>query len=271
MILDKGLIPLKTISELVRAYNLAMIQIDNGYESLAQARERLDAAFGNEYSRFDTLPEHSTSDIKVAVAGVKLRLKKNAWKAIIDRLEIHKILSLKRKAEFDKKFEDPSKMPPITEETVLDILMTLHQQSGEFAREMALEAYEFLMRGQRSSNTYKTNKKYARATLGKKVIITDCVDYGYGSNTLRVRYGGRADNLILLDKTFWALDGKGIPDGYRSPLVDAINVAPLGVGETDYFSFRAYGGTGTLHLTFKRLDLVTRLNEIAGNRTRIAD
>ena len=66
--------------------------------------------------------------------------------------------------------------------------------------------------------------------------------------------------MVALDRAFHILDGAGIPGGYQSPLVDAINTSGnKGVGETAYFSFRCYEN-GNLHLKFLRLDLVKELN-----------
>jgi len=75
---------------------------------------------------------------------------------------------------------------------------------------------------------------------------------------------------MCIDKVFYALDGKGIPPGYNTPLVDAINNTPtsVGHGETEYFKFKCYQNNN-LHLNFKRMDLVKKLNRIAGNNTRI--
>jgi hypothetical protein len=59
------------------------------------------------------------------------------------------------------------------------------------------------------------------------------------------------------------LDGKGVPGGYASPLMDAIQTSRTGTGETDYFEFRCCVNRN-LHITFKRLDLVKQLNAVAG-------
>ena len=46
-------------------------------------------------------------------------------------------------------------------------------------------------------------------------------------------------------------------------LIDAIEAAKDGTGETEYLRFRCFRNRN-LHLEFKRLDLVAKLNAIAG-------
>lgn len=54
-----------------------------------------------------------------------------------------------------------------------------------------------------------------------------------------------------------------LPDGYRSPLVDAINTTDSYVVETDMFRVKCYIN-GNIHLEFKRLDLLKKFNAVAG-------
>jgi len=52
-------------------------------------------------------------------------------------------------------------------------------------------------------------------------------------------------------------------------LVDAINTSN-GTGETEYFKFKACKN-GNLHLEFKRMDLVSKLNQLAGCETALQE
>ena len=160
--------------------------------------------------------------------------------------------------------EDPSKLPEIELAAVMDIMTGLAQNAPTYAKQMVLEVYDYLMPGTRRT-TYKTNIKNGRKALGKKVILSWVVEGNY-SGGFRVCYGTSEASIIAVDKVFYALDGKGIPDGYRSPLVDAINtVDGGGYGQTEYFSFRACRNRN-LHLEFKRMDLVRKINQIAGGQ-----
>lgn len=68
---------------------------------------------------------------------------------------------------------------------------------------------------------------------------------------------------------FALLDGKPGVTTHQGWLADAICAADGGIGETEYFAFKCYGN-GNLHLRFKRMDLVKKLNAVAGGRNLYA-
>jgi hypothetical protein len=68
------------------------------------------------------------------------------------------------------------------------------------------------------------------------------------------------DKLILISPSH---DEKGCIKGHRGPLITAIlESGKDGKGETDYFKFRCFKNNN-LHIEFKRLDLVKKLNGLA--------
>jgi len=164
-------------------------------------------------------------------------------------------------------------LPEISTESVFDFLDSVMGSMNEIAEETIQEVYEWLRPGARRYVQHKTNLKNARWKLGEKIIITSALDEGrFHTNNFHVRYW-HEDRLIQLDRVFHLLDGAGIPDGYKSPLVDAINTTPYAsgaTGETEYFSFRLFYN-GNIHITFKRLDLVERLNAGAGGGNILGD
>ena len=85
------------------------------------------------------------------------------------------------------------------------------------------------------------------------------------TKTYRVAYGRSRDVLRAMDNVFHLLDGQGTVKTTEGPLVDAINACPVdvGEGETVYFRFKCYRNRN-LHLEFKRMDLVQKLNAVAG-------
>lgn len=265
---DASIITRQTASEMVRSYQQAKEMIEKAYTDLGKAEAILHQSFGGAY--FDVLPAHSYNSIK-DLPEVMAKIRQKAWRCIIDRIEIRKTLSVKRAEEMDKKLEDLKAIPEITEPAVFDMVQTLVRQSGDFAREAVMEVFEYLRPAAHKnswSRNYKTNQKNGKYSIGKKVILSDIVEFGVGCR-LRVSYSSICqNNLCAIDKVFYLLDGAGTPPGYRGELIDAINTAPDGVGETKYFRFRACQN-GNLHLEFKRLDLVNHLNAIAGNPTQL--
>ena len=259
-IFDTKLINKATVEHMVLTYQQTAIEIDEAYARLKAAEKKLESVFGD--GSFSTLTREYY-DHGRAAEEVKKKIKRSAWRGLLDMLEIRKLLSVRRAKEFDEQLEDPANLPEIEIWAIYQMFSTLVDSSSEFAREAVFEVYEFLRpRAQSYAAHYKTNQKHARVEIGKKVIITRMVEPYYGG--YRIFYS-REQDLIALDKVFFMLDGKGIPDGYRSPLVDAINtVGKEGQdGETEYFKFKLYRNSN-LHLEFRRMDLVQKLNVVAG-------
>jgi len=257
---DTKLINKATVEEMVFTYQQTVIEIDVAYAGLKAAEKKLESVFGD--GSFSTLTREYYNHDRAA-EEVKEKIKRSAWRGLLDMLEIRKLLSVRRAREIDNQLEDPANLPEIELGAIYEMFSTLVGSSGEFAREAVFEVYEFLRpRAKSYAAHYKTNQKHARVEIGKKVIITRMVEPYYAG--YRVYYSHEQD-LIALDKVFFMLDGKGIPDGYSSPLVDAINTVGKvsNAGETEYFKFKLYMNSN-LHLEFRRMDLVKKLNAVAG-------
>jgi vancomycin resistance protein YoaR len=232
---------------------------------LQKARDLLKESYGKQhYLSFSVVNGYEEPFKQVATIEKKLR--SEAWKVIIDQLGVRKILSVKRAEELDKQLHDWKDMPEITVQNVYDTMTAMVAQSKDFLEEAVQEVYKFLRpASSQFQSSYKTNMKNARWELGNKVIIPYAVSAGWGIGKYRANpYFEK--NLVAVDKVFYALDSKGVPEGYLSPLVDAINTSESGNGETDYYKFKCYKNQN-LHLEFKRMDLVAKLNQIAGGAT----
>lgn len=260
---DTGIMNRKTISEIVFSYDEAIKTARAGYALLQKSQDMMREAMGEEgrSSRFSVVEGYQEpSDI---IKGIEIKLKRDAWRSIINMTGVRKILSVKRAEELDKQLENWKDAPEITLENVMDTVNAMVGQSKDFLRDAVVEVFEFLRPGAYYRNQYKTNQKNGRWELGKKIIKSNIVNRGY-SGCYQMNYCYEK-HFIAVDKVFHALDSKGVPDGYRSPLVDAVNTTSMdtGAGETDYFKFKCYGN-GNLHLEFKRMDLVAQLNRHAG-------
>jgi len=259
-----NIIARETISSIVESYQRGCKKIDQAYELINSATNDFEAAFGEHYYDFKAYPNRDERNVD----EIKLRIRKNAWRVIINRLEVHKFMSIKDIEDLQENLQS-KEIPEIELGIVMDIISGMIENIPEYIKRLVTEVYEILMPGTRHTN-YKTNIKNARRALGKKIILSYKVEMGF-NNLFRIRY--RCDDqIIAIDKVFYALDGRGVPPGYRSPLADAINSTPInnGYGETEYFKFRCCQN-GNLHLEFKRMDLVKKLNQIAGASNQIAD
>lgn len=262
--IDTDIISPQTAEQMVNAYQEAGKMIEQGYTLLAQAQNLLNATFGDgHYSAVDVIDSHAHyygfhAKPQEIISETMKRVLKKAWRVIIGKLEIHKVASNKR---WDKIQEDIEKgtLPELTTAAIYDLLVSFQQNANEIQAELVKEVYEILRPGSYYNKEYKTNSPYE---IGKRVILPYMIRPGYGKSRFQVAYQ-KDQKIRAIDRVFHMLDGKGIPDGYNTPLFDAINTSLDGKGETDYFKFSAHQN-GNLHLEFKRADLVNSLNAIAG-------
>jgi len=205
------------------------------------------------------------------------RFKRSAWGALINKLGIRKLMSSKRANELDAAIywqqrwryrgneTQSDQLPAITAETLYDVLQGMVSSADEFMQEAIHEEYDFWKPAE--TTPYKTNT--GSFTLGRKVIKQWMVEKSVGRSRFTPVYAQQR-HLIALDNIFHRLDGRGVPEGYSGPLVDAINSCGAdGQGETEFFRFRCFKN-GNLHLWFRRLDLLEKFNVLAG-RNRLPE
>lgn len=185
-------------------------------------------------------------------------MKRTAWEVLANRIGIRNIMSMAKRREFDKQLQS-GELPEITPDAIMSVIMGLIQQSQDFATEAVREAFEFL-RNRRGD--YKTNLKYR---VGKRVIIEYAVYQGYRGFTPQHH---KDDFFRALDGVMLVLDGKTPLREGRTAISEAIYGAVDGKAETEYFKLKMFK-KGTLHLEFKRRDLLIELNRIATGSAEI--
>jgi hypothetical protein len=245
----------KTVEELVREWNLASHLLSTGLETLMQAEAHF-RAFDGPGSHYDlclfTHSEYSMDfDRKIK------RLKTAAWRYLVDRIELKKMASVKRAREIDRQINEGTDLPEITMDNLFGWLQSLDGQAKTFLEEAIVEVFEFL---RPSSLRLKTNSGFK---VGKRVILCNRVEKAWTGAKFRVSYHYE-NELRALDNVFHMLDGKPLSAYRNGDLINAICESGRGTGETEYFRFKSYLNSN-LHLEFRRMDLVQRLNEVGGN------
>ncbi len=253
------LIKRDTVTEVVQVYLQAVADIKEGFELVHRAEKSLHDHFSSNqhWLRVRSLYGHGLhwddpSDT------LKL-LRRDMWGVLVDRLELKTLMSNKAWREFEKQLEADT-LPEITVENVLAFGQTTRAQIPQMIEDAVKEVFQYL---RPPHSEYKTNTEFE---IGKKVILAYPIDHWSNfSPEWRVQYPYKQD-LLALERVFQLLDGGGMVNkSHKSDLEQAIEVSN-GKGETPYFKFKCYK-KGTLHLEFKRLDLVKRLNEVAGGLT----
>lgn len=260
------LIPRQTLAQMTGAYALACDEIKQACGLMKQARERLESAFGSDHYKFRYPQNAGPEDGDEILA----EFKRDAWRNMVGRLELRRLMSVKRSKELDEQLDERASyrytsngrsqiepLPDLTFENVVAMLESTATQVKDFLLEAVDEVFEFL---RPHRNQYKTNSEFE---IGRKVIKGWWVRHGY-NGCYQVNYDRQAE-VTALDNVFHLLDGKGPIKTHHGPLSDAIGKTTYaeGKGETEYFRFKCFGNCN-LHLEFKRLDLLAKLNKIAG-------
>lgn len=251
----------ETLSAMIGTYQQATRNIEEAYAILETAEKSLRAVFLDKPGyRFSANERNNTDVGKVASDAINAKIKKDAWGVIVERMELRRLLSIKRRTELDNQIEK-GELPELTDESVMALFETSAAKVNVYLEEAVTEVFDYLRPPQ---SKYKTNTEFE---LGKRVILAWQVEKGWSGGAFRVNCH-RAKYLTALDNVFSMIDGNGPVKSYHGSLHNAITSSKDGTGKTDYFRFRCCLN-GNLHLEFLRLDLVVKLNAVAGgNRLR---
>ncbi|EOF4707541.1 DUF4942 domain-containing protein, partial [Klebsiella oxytoca] len=145
-------------------------------------------------------------------------------------------------------------LPAISEANILSTFEQLHLNKQEVFERGIINVFRGL------SWDYKTNNP---CYFGKKIIVNNLVKYDKWRYSLS--WGWRRDQLADLERMLFLLDGKTIPDNRHDVtirLMDFIRDNPLlQVFGDDLFTIRLFQ-KGSGHISFKRMDLVDKMNNI---------
>jgi hypothetical protein len=250
------LVPTATIAAVCQAYHDSAADVREAFRLLHQTDKRTKMVLANEYPHF--LPDHWYLHGNEAQECV-VRLRREAWWYIYRQTRVWEICSIKQREELEKEAREGD-LPEVTELNVLAFLEKLQASLPDMFEQALKEVFDWLRPQRGWGGEYKTNNRFA---IGRKVILGYCVD-----ETWRGRfdvYYGKRQHLQALDNVFHLLDGQGV-SRYPHDLVTAMNATGQKGGqacETDYFRCKWFRN-GNLHITFKRIDLVTEINKRAG-------
>jgi hypothetical protein len=247
-----------SIQELVAVYRKAEGEIRAGFTLVRGALDALNGAFALGHLGFTLRTKYQEARAPWGDPDEALvELRRSIWAHLIERTQIRKAMSIQAWKDLQQEI-DNGEPPEITEENVAGMIARFRADAPAMLEQAVKEVFDFL-RPPRSD--YKTNTELE---LGERVILKWYVERGWGRNW-HVDYN-RSQHLIALENVFGVLEGKIRDVGGTSNLEAAIEAIPCTqpcVGETPLFAFRGYKNR-TLHLRFKRMDLVARLNQIAG-------
>jgi hypothetical protein len=248
-----------TVRELVAAFASAEADVRAAFASIVEAEGRLNAAFtlGETMGGIsvDADRHHGGSDFK-SIDKTIGRMARQAWGCIVARLELRRMMSIKRYEDLQKQLAE-GELPSITEENVHAFVQGYCASIPQMIGEAVEEVFNWL---RPPGSQYKTNTELE---IGRRVILTWMVEAGWTPGKFRVNYR-RTQHLTALENVFTALDGQGmVSKTNQSALQTAIEASTDGTGRTPYFAFRVHKNHNR-HLEILRPDLLARFNQMAG-------
>lgn len=177
-----------------------------------------------------------------------------AWSYLMKESGLMTFMDAKARTEWAQQLSEPGKIPEFTKENVEATFAALYAARAEMFGRGVIQCFKNL------SWDYRTHQPFR---FGKRIIVERLFSYaGKGTQgASRVSYF-RANELDDLIRVFHVLDGRPEPD-HRQGMYHVLDRASA-VGnewEGEYMHVRWFK-KGTGHVTFKRLDLIDRLNEI---------
>jgi hypothetical protein len=277
-----------TASKLAAQYAATIVEVRESMQTLKRSLDSLNKVFCPEDSHafhigitaafYSEQPTDVSSE--KALPKVESHLERTAWRVLVNKLGIRKLMSSKRAKQLDELLEKGfvineagkrETLPEINEETIIGVIMSFVDNAQTFLDEAIHEEYDY-WKPSPNYDKLKTNNKHT-FKLERKLIKTFAFSVWRhnGKNDLGCLNHDCQRHMTALDNIMHMLDGKGQLSGYSGPLVDAIAAKRHGgerLVETDYFRAKWFSN-GNLHLEFTREDLLAKFNEICG-RNRLA-
>ncbi|ETS32579.1 restriction endonuclease subunit M [Photorhabdus temperata] len=188
-----------------------------------------------------------------AMPAITRNIDRSIWRDLMLKSGMMSLMDAQARDQWHKNLEEGD-LPAISEANILSTFEQLHLNKIDVFERGIINVFKGL------SWDYKTNSPFS---FGKKIIINNLVTHNRWGFSLS--WGWRRDQLADLERMLFLLDGKPISDNRGDisiRLMEHIRDNPAKeVYEDEFFSIRYYQ-KGTAHLTFKRLELVERMNDI---------
>lgn len=246
------------IERVVSGRNAALLQIEQLIQQL-DAISRITSEVGGGTAqdwamkaghRYDSW---LTEKVGKAIPAVTRNIDRSIWRDLMLKSGMMALMDAQARDLWHKNLEEGD-LPAISEANIFSTFEQLHLNKMDVFERGIINVFKGL------SWDFKTNSP---CSFGKKIIINNLVTHNRWGFSLN--WGWRRDQLADLERMLFLLDGKPIPDNrgdnsYR--LMEHIRDNPSKeTYEDDLFRIR-YFQKGTAHVTFKRAELIDRMNDI---------
>lgn len=190
---------------------------------------------------------------ETAMPVITRNLDRDIWRDLMKKSGMLSLMDAQARDQWYRNLEGET-IPAISEENILSTFEQLHQRKGEVFERGVINVFKSL------SWDFKTNSPYS---FGRKIIVkglVKCDRWGFSLN-----WGWQRDRLADLERMLMLLDGKPAPDNRADVtrrLSDHIHENRHSNRYEDEMFTIKYFQKGTAHITFKRPELVDKLNDI---------
>lgn len=247
-----------SIERIVAGRDAALSQIEALIHKL-DGVSQLTSGIGGDVAKVWAMRQGSAFDcwllkpINKAMPVITRNIDRSIWRDLMLKSGMMALMDAEAREQWNESLEKED-IPVICEENIRATIESLHRGKQAVFERGIINLFKGL------SWDYKSNSP---CKFGKKIIIISLVSYhrwGFGLN-----WGWQRDRLVDLERMLYLLDGKPIPDN-RSDisirLMDHIQQNSHGqVYEDEMLSIR-YFQKGTAHISFKRPDLIEKMNDI---------
>ncbi|ECB1915963.1 DUF4942 domain-containing protein, partial [Salmonella enterica subsp. enterica serovar Newport] len=180
-------------------------------------------------------------------------LDRGIWRDLMERSGMLSIMDAQAREQWYNSLEKDD-IPAVSETNILSTFEQLHQSKNEVFERGVINVFKSLSRDFKTNNPCK---------FGSKIIVNGlvkCDRWGYSLN-----WSWQRDRLADLERMLMLLDGKPVPDNRADVtrrLGDHIHENKGSNSYEDGMFKIKYFQKGTAHITFKRPELVDRLNDI---------
>ncbi|HIC2868015.1 TPA: DUF4942 domain-containing protein [Citrobacter freundii] len=190
---------------------------------------------------------------EAAMKAITRNLDREIWRDLMKESGMLSIMDAQAREQWYNSLEKDD-IPTIREENILSTFKQLHQSKGEVFERGVINVFKCL------SWDYKSNSP---CRFGRKIIVNGLVKHARWGFVLN--WGRQRDRLADLERMLMLLDGKPVPDNRADVtcrLRDHINENRHSTSYEDEMFTIKYFQKGTAHITFKRSELVDKLNDI---------
>lgn len=230
-----------TLTDLLQARNDALRLLGDARRITEMAKELL-AKHGPYLMPHSAQPRESED-------RARIELDTSMWRRAFDLTGFKQLMDAEAVAKFEKSMSPAP--PAFTEANIRSNLIDMRMNADEMFRRGVVNVFRHL------SDDYKTNASEP-FKMGRKVVMGWMVGPSFHKG-LCVRYGQPSDKLNDIDRVFKTLDQQIFQPRTMQSALDAA-LQKYEVFEDDYYRAKGFKN-GNLHLEFKRLDLLDKLNE----------